>query len=368
MTDYFSHPRKRLRPSHSIPTPPTSQPHQIPDRYALHNGFDTPSLIASSTDDNDSLQHSLGDGRRWRGSQQASSYYDDQVATPLSGPLARERNGVARVQPAATWTGLAFGLVGKVFTFGSSVIRGFYAGGGKGYELHLSPQPDGMWSLVQDRCSTPLPGSYDDFLGDFEQDNISPLPPSQQARPALANKRRQTDRDAWVLIGTPDLEVASPGSPKRKVARPAVQSPTTRPSLASRAPSRRSLAPLPVSRRQSGNIPTNLASASGSPAEHRDGRASFAPVRSSNSRPSSAAGHTRGGSLSNHVFITPEAEKLVKRRAKEDRKADVVMSDMSRRLQEMIRQGQEALGTRVEVEGDGMGMEVEEERFWHDER
>merc|ERR1712070_262614 len=102
----------------------------------------------------------------------------------------------------------------------------------------------------QDGCSTPLPGAWrDEFFDlDIEQEE-TPLP----ERPP--KKRRQTDKEAWVMIDTPDVE----GSPKRKVSGTgaprldAAQVPIQRSharSPASRASSRRSLAPI-SHRRQS---------------------------------------------------------------------------------------------------------------------
>ena len=275
----------------------------------------------------------------------------------IRGPLARERNGVARMysspngaQAPGGWTSFAFGLVGKVFSLSSTVIRGFYAGDGKGYDLHQQTSRSDGWMDAparHGRGSTPVPGAWqdDEFLGDFEQDNPN-SPSVSDVRPS--NKRRQTDKDSWVMVGTPEIADLSP---KRK---PSSNSSIPRSSLASkpaasRASSRRSLAP--VSRRQSSHV-----SHTGSPAQHvppphlqmaSERRASFAPIRSPISRPSSARGPG--------TYVSPEAERFVKRQAKQDKAADKAMSSMSRRLDDLIRQGQQALGTKVSVGGGGGG-------------
>ena len=113
---------------------------------------------------------------------------------------------------------------------------------------------------------------------------------------------------------------------------------------ASRASSRRSIAP--VSRRGNSNIaangsPAQLSVASPQPLSHGR-RASFAPTRSSQGRPSS----------SGMMYMSPEAERYAKRQAKQDRAADKAIGNMSRQMEEMIRQAQEALGTKVSVEGN----------------
>jgi hypothetical protein len=322
----------------------------VNDRYTLAGGFDTPGLMTTSELEARQLHF---------------------------GPLGRERNGGARTRadmptlalmtsaaiPSAsngepsklTWTSVAFGLMGKVFNFGSSVFRGFYAGGGKGYEMQMQMQNSGVWSSGKDGgSSTPLPGAWKEgeFLGDFEQDN--PASSSPASRPP--NKRRQTDRDAWVMVGTPDTDANAPPSPRRKGSSTSVPRSSTlhgRPSAA-RASSRRGIAPLP--RRQSHH--QTAAFSTGSPAPASTAvyntplrapqspvarRASLAPVRP-NSRPGSSSGNA-------NMYISPEAEKFLRRRARQEKHAEAAIGDMSRRLADLIKQGQEALGTKVSVEG-----------------
>jgi len=389
--DYFSHSRKRQRPDSGYDedtpqqqqTPWTATPSwvecssdrvygsagavNVNERYRLAGGFDTPGLLATSDyDQRDqdlrSMQRNAGDGL---GVDAMDPRQDGGRADSraVSGPLARERNGIARIRPSASsgseqrgWTSYAFQLVGKAFAFGSGMIRGFYAGDGKGYEFSSQQPLSDSWEHSrpplqrQRRDSTPIPGQWQEesFQGDFEQDNLH-SPTIGQSRPP--NKRRQTDKDAWILVGTPDVEISV--SPKRKPSsthRPSL--PSLRPS-ASRANSRRSLAP--VSRRQSNHV-----AAAGSPAlltptscaalqdDRHDRRASIAPTRSANtSRPNSSSGQAVS-----HAYISPDTARLLKKQAKQDKAADRAMSSMSQRLQDMIRQGQQALGTKISVESD----------------
>ncbi|OQO05416.1 hypothetical protein B0A48_09184 [Cryoendolithus antarcticus] len=293
----------------------------VNERYTLAGGFDTPGLLAHATWETP-IEQDI-DARR-RLVPRTSSY---SHSATITGALARERNGVARTHSSPngqsqSWTRFAFGLVGKAFTFGTTVFTGFIAGGGRTYTMSDSSfRALGMPGLSQEQASTPLPGSWrsDEFLGDFEQDNPMSPPSSALARPAI--KRRQTDRDSWVVVNTPELSEST--SPKRKTA--------SRPSLASRAPSRRSTLAAPV-RRQS-----STTSHTGSPAR-----------LATTARPSSR--HGLGGAAE----LSPDAEKLVKKRAREEKAAERVMGSMSRRMEALIRQGQQALGTRVDVEGAGM--------------
>ena len=189
-------------------------------------------------------------------------------------------------------------------------------------------------------------------MGDFEQDrNDFSSPAPSGSRPG--NKRRQTDKDSWVMVSTPDL---SDASPKRKISSSSVPRSNTlsanRPS-ASRASSRRNLAP--VSRRQSSYVTHTGSPALDSrqrPPLDPPRRASFAPTRS---RPSNSHTQSRAQENENQAYVSPEAERFVRRQAKQDRKADAAMSSMSKQLQDLIRQGQEALGTKYDIEDEGGG-------------
>lgn len=396
--DYFSpRSRKRQRPDSSHDdtnqqqTPWTATPSwvQCPtpsdtmqmssatvnEKYCLAGGFDTPGLLALS--DNGRLEEQEWHRRNIRDRDsniegtETTQNGGRQNAQNLHGPLARERNGVPRLQmqmqsspngqpQQRSWTSYAFQLVGQAFAFGSGVIRGFYSGGGKGYDLD-HPQPAGLsdsWThsrpplLRQRRGSTPVPGQWqdDEFLGDFEQDNTADSPTVMNANARPSNKRRQTDKDSWVLVGTPEVNVDI--SPKRKSTGAQRTSVGVRPAGASRANSRRSL--LPTSRRQS-----SFLTHTGSPAQPlqatntqndipQNKRASFAPTRSTTtSRPSSSSGLAQ-----NEAYISPETARLLKRQVKQEKAADKAMSSMSRRLEDLIRQGQEALGTKIAIEGD----------------
>ncbi|KAL2760170.1 hypothetical protein ACRALDRAFT_1067214 [Sodiomyces alcalophilus JCM 7366] len=59
--------------------------------------------------------------------------------------------------------------------------------------------------------------------------------------------------------------------------------------------------------------------------------------------------------------LTPEAKKLAAKRRRAEQDADMRMNDLNTRLKEMIRQGKEALGTKVEVMGDAGGWESDDE-------
>ena len=372
--------REALSPSWvQCPTPTdrmyeSAHPHGsalVNERYTLRGGFDTPGIMAAGADDRYIRDADMDFRKRVRDCE----YIERGSAGHAMnfGPLARERNGVARMPSspngAQSWAGFAFSLVGKVFNFGSSVFNGFYAGGGKGYDLQENGVSNSWMQRSEPGAGTPVPGSWRDdgnFLGDHEQDSPSSAP-ALSVRPP--NKRRQTDKDAWVMVGTPDI--AEP-SPKRKPSSNSIpRSNLAMRPPASRASSRRSLAP--VSRRTT--------SYTGSPATHHfapsadteNRRASLAPTRSPGSgrpslsnRPSLPARQPlddRPGSASG---ISPEVEKYVKRQARQEKASDKAIGNMNRQLKDLIAQAQQALGTKYEVDGGG-GADVDMDEGFVDE-
>lgn len=317
------------------------------ERYRLAGGFDTPSLRATEKEGVIEDEHEFR--RRMRDDDMDRFVGAD--CAPSFGPLARERNGAARLMISDesegarnTWAGLAFGaigIVGKVFSFGTTVVRGFYAGGGKGYDLKEQGRCGAMDASPQQRACIPGSWQHDD---EVEQEDTSDAPSSQERPP---NKRRQTDRDEWVVIGSPEVE-GLPSSPKRRISTNVFLRSSPGPSrpTASRASSRRSLAPMP--RRTS-----SYATVSGSPAQRNTLQTGGHSRRASIASPRSAQSHSRQSSGGSGVGqMSPEAERFAKRQAKQERQVDKAMTSMEQRMKEMIRQAQQALGTQYSVEGE----------------
>lgn len=346
----------------------TSSLGHVNDKYLLRDGFDTPGLI--NTTDFDTLIHADHNARRTMTDQQEQVAYTEPA---FSGPLARERNGYARVQrqPDAiyptygiqqnerSWARYAMTLpisiASKAFSFGTTVFKGFYAGEGNGYAInsaaasavHTVQQAGaklmpGSWksspssSMSQSSRKRLVPGSWNDsppdhtFLGDFEQDNPSMLRPAP-------NKRRHTDRDEWVIVGGPDLESPEPATKR-------MPSAASRPSLrTSRSAARRS---QPLSRRSS------HINSTGSPLSSSRLTLDTSATRQSLSAYPPTSPRRSGSSASNATaYPSPEAERFAKRQAKQDRAVDRHVSSMSKQVSDLIRQGQEALGTTFSVEG-----------------
>lgn len=347
--------------------------------YSLAGGFDTPSLAAvirSEADDDDEAAEQYF-RRRWDTS--AISPSGPHPGT-LHGPLARERNGHARWtsnthdQPQAPQPGgwgafvfsLASSVAGKMWSFcREGAFSGFYAGGGKGYHMTTTTmlQQDSASEVVSLGRPNFAPGFYAeeaDFSGNFEQDHDTPV------RPA---KRLHTENSAghgWLLVddnldvreASPRLALCRTSSSLSAFARPTASRANSRRSLNSIAqaasrPCRKAslITSLPVSAQARPNHATH---------DHRASAASMrSPLRHSpkSSRPG----------LVDHSPLSVEARKYLDSKDRREKEAEKAMRKMSRQVQELIRQGQAALGTKVAIEhGCGSEREGADGDAWED--
>ncbi|KAI4723562.1 hypothetical protein E4T48_00254 [Aureobasidium sp. EXF-10727] len=348
------------------------------EHYTLDYKFDTPTLAAASRHDD------LTGERDFRWKWDSSDDSPEQDAAHVPGLLARERNGKGRTvsytSMASTsdasdtkgWGGFAMklvgGVVGKVWHFcRASAFGGFYAGSGRGYDFAQPTQ-----------LPTPLPGQYpaNDFFGDFEQDNT---PPQRSL------KRQQTE-SGWVMVDS-----------NPEIPRPANRNTSTDNLThlgATRASSRRALSS--VTRR----APSRQTSYTGSPQAQQSRldvfsqaftdrsattatTASTASTRSAASlRPSIVAhrspvttpirtsfGADRRSSIAsaNGDNLSPDAQRFLHRIERKDRNADKSMRKLDRQIQDLIRQGQAALGTKFEVESDDTDINDDNDD-WEDAR
>lgn len=317
-------------------------------RYSIKGGLDTPSLAQAQCFGGDGTQEN--DFRRdWyrTGSE------EEDLHTPAA--LRGERNGKRRVSgsPANGWSNVVLSLVGniagKAWQFCTkTAFKGFYAGGGKGYDIDTSDDlhNNSIWESLherytptQERESTPVPASYPEEY----------FPRISESRPAHP-KRQRTDTGAgWVMVPQANDQVSNPASPylaprRSSAAGSSTRSKQPRPSL-SKPLSRHSL--IPVSRRSSGII------GPGCPAINSGRTVSYASQRSP------------GRASVKHALspqLTPEAKSYAERIEREEREADASIKKFNARLKAMIREGKQALGTKVEVE-DNLDCEMEDEGF-----
>ncbi|KAK0715256.1 hypothetical protein B0H67DRAFT_488056 [Lasiosphaeris hirsuta] len=318
-------------------------------------------------------------------------------------------------QNPGKWSSLALhtigDVMGKVWEFcKGGGFRGFHAGGGTGYDLEqpTASQTGKPWCNEHDIPTLPNddpqvdPPSYNNGVpGQFPQSDFMPFSPeyhemnTPESTPRPAAKRRQVSgndelKRNWVLVEEKAEQDRRPrgfGAALSKA-----------PSRPSTATGRRSghyahassgsgrRINVPISRLGSGT-PTAVQrgrtslriSQTGSPILPQREPASFAPPRSPvrttpsripsighrrNQSSASAAPTARRATLSSRVDVddiqasprlTAEAKQLAQKKLAAERDADMKVDAFNARLLRMIRQGKEALGTKVEVIEDDLG-------------
>jgi hypothetical protein len=390
----------------SVTTP--APPH--PRSYVLAGQLDTPSGAPSEHGILGESLYSDSDYRRALGSKRPRGDVmdlDQPGPTPLFTLPPEPR-------PAQTWGSVAFatlgGVVGRVWDFCRvSAFRGFYAGDGKGFDMNGVPAP-----TVE--CTTPARHRDNQFNrhahGDYAEDDDSRS--STPTKPAV--KRRQTDQSDelgrnWVIVDEPSKTerprrpTLQQPSPRNRNQAPSVVTGRRKSTPANRLPASNPSARRPASRVSQASVPAleqprpasaasyasprspspskipRLAASSSqvlsSPTTSSTPRlrASLIPASSQGSfshrrtQSAASAASSRGsprelsekrGSVDSSPRLDPEAKQLAARRKLEDRDADVRMAAFNKRLQDMIRQGKEALGTTIEVDSPGGGWEDED--------
>lgn len=327
--------------------------------------------------------------------QSAGSYFPQTPSFAQSSQnlSQSDRNGWRKSVWALTGT-----VAGKVFNFcwqSAASFKGFYAGGGSGYNFDIgtpavtskewtevTPQEDVFHHDYdaprgrRERDSTPIPGEFPSEQPEFIQDYMSQPwkygnnnDDTPTGRPAIP-----VARNSWVVVDGPSTE-SRDTSPVRKKSRASVAplsvsarpsprtmssngSHTTRPRLSSRSSTNKSSASVASPRaslatgetgygfsksRQSMSTPSNLVD--GTSRRHGN-RASLASPRRQSSHSTSAA--VTGTQAS------PEVRKFEQKLRRKEAKEDESMRRLNERLKAMITEGKQALGSKIEVL-DGCG-------------
>lgn len=311
-------------------------------QYTLADGLDTPTAAMASAMDRgdyrDSPELHLRAGRGFRGFDvpETDAYFPHATSA-----LSREGNGRPRLP---TSPGIRDGLgravyrvAGKVWEFcRTSAFRGFYAGGGQGYEMKTPVETfdgeQGIWQEVEaddvfrrnSREDTPVPGRFP------EEDFISDYMSRDHTTPPRAAKRIQREKGtgemgaSWVMVGSaPTSRDTSPSRmSSRKV--PSMSSSTRRP-----IPKLGRRPILPASRPSQNSY-------AASPRPRSNGPASYASPRSPSPKHDSP--------------VSVEVQRHAARMRKRELKEDANLKRFNEQLQAMIKEGKEALGTKFEVE------------------
>lgn len=308
--------------------------------YRLAGGLDTPTtnagLSSKSWDSNGNTIQYQTQPRLVRGYDPIDQGgYFDRVVPPA---LAMERNGQPRLPKSpGLRDGLGnviyrfAGVAGKVWQNWSNSFRGFYAGGGQGYGINAPSKAlvNQQWREMEQQKSWPLevpptPGGFpqEDYIADYMSlDHTSTRP-----RASKRSKRDPEISASWVVVGstTSSRETSPSRIAHRKVPIPGSTKRTAPKGLGKRPI-------LPASR-------PSLSSYAGSPAMDAT-RASYASPRSPTIR-----SPTRENPV--NLEVQRHAARLRRKEAEEDAN----LKRLNQQLKAMIKEGKEALGTRIEIE------------------
>ncbi|KAG9252665.1 uncharacterized protein F5Z01DRAFT_625185 [Emericellopsis atlantica] len=358
-------------------------------RYNIAGQLDTPG--GERTDFLGESMFSDADYRRMLGTKLPAG----QVEEPVFGryPLT------APAQPSQSWGAFAVstlgGVVGRLWQFcRAGSFTGFHAGGGRGYDQDGNTEDDHDMAT---NGNAQIPEQYTHYnFGEKQEDATDNSRASTPTRPAA--KRRQTSATDelgknWVMVNENGAAVSRAGTPDCNRRATMIPSPRNRNQAPAVATGRR--ISTPASRRSIGPGRPSLASApslgkdrptssasyasprspsptkhitadtplSSSPAKQRLARRNRPSTSGSDSRPahrrtnSSASIATSRPSKSSLVDssprLDPEAKKLAARRQREEQFNDFRVTGLNKTVEDLIRQGQMALATKVEVEGSG---------------
>ncbi|KAI0861753.1 hypothetical protein F4860DRAFT_158478 [Xylaria cubensis] len=384
-------------------------------RYVLAGQIETPSgAMQKELGHMEDSVYSDVDYRRALGSKRSR----DDVDSPASRPMILELDN----QISTGWGSYAIstigGVVGKVWEFcKTGAFRGFYAGGGRGYEVSQETQQQSAnsqvgWGLSPLSADLPQP---DDSQYYYEQDTPESTPPPAAKRRQISHGTHTDElRKNWVMIDEPANVSRQPSLASRASSRRPVQR-TASPSLVRRiskpvsrlnapnfnrhppAPTRPTRpSPAPISTHEPASFASTRSPAASpaviaqvpsripvpsrpqSPSPFAASHFTQQPSRASSPSPYAKRerGHRRSQSAMSTSSISPmkvtkresmhekqdntprldaKAKSLAAKRMKEEIETDLRINDFNSRLRDMIRQGKEALGTTFEVEGDYEG-------------
>ncbi|OJD28741.1 serine arginine repetitive matrix protein 1-like [Diplodia corticola] len=347
-------------------------------RYTCAGGLDTPGLAVAASYDND-INHRhdphMNFRRRW---SVASADQEDTTAAVMSPAAHTRKKPASPGRGGGGWSNCLFTFVadtaGKVWEYARSTgIVGFYAGEGKGYTLHTPPDdyaaPPTFRGHVRsssslDMSRTRVPGQY-------------PLDEDEYAVRAPKRPLEDCGPDSWIMVPRIDeeLRAASPGLSKRRPPKVNISRPTgpRRPLIPVRRTCSISSLSSPGLRPESAasvRRPDSAASVrrpdSAASVRRPDSAASFRrpdSAASNRTRPHSVgSAFTLSSPNTPHSPIPAEIQMLAAQRRREERQRNSSMRKINDRLKDMIREGREALGSRVEIE-DAMDEDMEDEGF-----
>lgn len=359
--------------SHPSPPPLTNT------SFRLAGGRESPS---SYTPRDSTFSHDRDFRRAWSPSAASTSSADGRRVYSL-GALDREHNGRKRSRPQMadaspeSWTQyvvrLAGGFAGAVWDFCKpDGFQGFAAGGGTAYAMTdgaphlLTPERrrvnyPHIYRDDDDMRSTPVPGGFPTDDDDYYVKISAHVAEEEQGRPS---KRQQTTQgNDWVVVDQAKSTGRSstgarpsPGSPYRTTTK------VPRPVAARATPLRR---PRSLTSSRASVSSASLAGTSSNAFDSLSPRtASFAKQRTPTATPQRSpqtSPRSRSSLGQNPSPQSVEIQRYSARQERQKRENDASMRRLNQQMQDMIRQGQEALSSPVRY--DDMMFDEEDEGY-----
>ncbi|EXJ58486.1 hypothetical protein A1O7_05912 [Cladophialophora yegresii CBS 114405] len=391
--------------------------------YRIAGGLDTPTASRTQHEEDAHEYDYEIDCRPSRYSSRNSLHTSDSYFPKTPAP-DQNRRSKRRLSPPSPpikgWgkTVWAFtgGFAGKFINFcWNTTFSGFYAGGGGGYQFDtgtpglaastwtevgtkddFSDYGNGASSRRMDQEITPLPGGFPDEGPEFIEDYMSKLNVDEEQNNDLTPCRRRQEEappisryNSWVVVedshGSSRSRESSPVRKKSRAstanlynARPSHEprqpshTLSSRPCLTPRSSTARSSASYASPRSSSSSIPTtkhqlhrSIPSLPTTNSQENTGKRQPTRPGSSHANRASLASPRRQSSVSvsqtsPSLKQSPEVRKFEQKMRKKEAKQDQTMNRFNDRLQAMIREGQAALGSRIEVEMGDEDVDLDE--------
>ncbi len=369
--------RPRLDPTSRRDT--LSPPPLANTNYRIAGGLDTPTALDVHREEDADRYAFETDCRpnrythmqkQEKPSAQTDSYFPQTPASIES----THGNGKRRLSRSPNQNGwsktvwaLTGGIAGKVINFcWNNTFKGFHAGGGNGYNFDLGTpgvSSSSIWTGAGSKGDV-FQDSYS--AGSRNHGDKTPIPggfPEDRDFPSSFSAGRTTSferRNDWVIVDDPNQD--RDASPVRKKSRASTAS------LQARQPSRQASSqklsrPRLASRTSASYAsPRSLSVSVSSKPQHQRPVSTF-DGNANASRPTSRASMASPRRQSSQVNVSqpsPEVRKFEQKMRRKEAKQDHTMNRFNAQLQAMILEGQQALGSKVEVVDDA-GVDVDED-------
>jgi hypothetical protein len=364
--------------------------------YRLAKGVETPTVITSqySIDDSSTPELSFRRGRSYTATIAPNGdYFHNHVGEFLSELPGKDGNGrapvMANVQQQSTWGSMMFNFAGKVWSFCTTNFRGFYAGGGQGYSMktgHSKPLPnlhsqsrdpeESQWVNIG---STDGPDTIEIHASKKAKKSHNPddeweyiRAPSRSTSPFVSSYRASSPSPFIQRPSSPSLSTYT--SPSRVLSNASAASMrreqhTTRPTanlrrtISSRPASAaglRSPSSIPrpshlqgVSHRRRESLNTKIQS--NNHQERKPAPAMDPLITSTIQKDAQSTDTMLSHQTQPESPIAKETRRHIANIKRKEKEEDREIMLMNKYVQDMIRQGQQALGTRIEVDYESDG-------------